>query len=162
MQNIWLGFLIVFIGGGLGAIIRHSINLFFQQKQMAVVFPWATLSANFIGSFLLGIIFVLCVEKQILGENWRLFIAIGFAGSLTTFSTFSLEVLQFLEKGKLWFAFLNILSNLFFDSTCFMARFFILTFFTTKLNYGERRIRTFEGNADRFTVCSLWPLGHLP
>ena len=129
MQNIWVSFLVIFLGGGLGAMLRHSINLVFQQKELANFFPWATLSANFIGSFLLGIIFVLCIEKQILGENWRLFIAIGLAGSLTTFSTFSLEVWQFLEKGKLFFAFLNILSNLFFTLLALWLAFLFLRFF---------------------------------
>lgn len=124
----WINFLVIALGGSFGAIFRYSITLFLNHYFFTKNFPVATLLSNFLGSFLLGIFFVLCLEKQILGENWKLFFIVGLAGSLTTFSTFSLETLQLLQKENYWFAFYNVVLN-FGLTLCVLW----LIFFFTKL-----------------------------
>ena len=125
----WVGFFAVALGGALGAILRWVITLL--TKQLLIKnFPIATFFANFLGSFLLGIFFVLCVEKQLIGENWRLFLIVGLTGSLTTFSTFSLETLQLIEKNNYLFAFYNITTNLSLTIFALWTVFFLVRFFT--------------------------------
>ena len=72
-------------------------------------FPYGTLSVNVIGSFFIGIAFLLLTEKLSLGSEVRAFILIGFLGAFTTFSTFSLETLTLLQEGFLMKAVANIL-----------------------------------------------------
>ena len=74
-------------------------------------FPYGTLSVNVIGSFFIGIAFVLLTERLTVGAEVRAFIMIGFLGAFTTFSTFSLETLFLLQEGLLVKAAGNILVN---------------------------------------------------
>ena len=63
-------------------------------------FPTATLLVNILGSFLIGICFVLLVDRALLGPQWRLFLMTGFLGGFTTFSAFALEALQLWQYGQ--------------------------------------------------------------
>lgn len=130
MFSPWVGFFAVALGGALGAILRWMITLLTKQQLLIKNFPIATLFANFLGSFLLGIFIVLCVEKQLMGENWRLFLTVGLTGSLTTFATFSLETLQLIQKENYLFAFYNITLNLTLTFFAVWAAFFLARFFT--------------------------------
>ena len=89
--------LFVFLGGGLGSISRFLISKYIQVPKEG--FPWATLLANFIGCFLIGLLLGLVIKNENLRSDFYLFAAVGFCGGLTTFSTFSMENILFLRSG---------------------------------------------------------------
>lgn len=71
-------------------------------------FPYGTLAVNVVGSLVMGVSFVLLVERLGSAPEWRAFLMIGFLGAFTTFSTFSLETVQLLEGGEVGRALLNV------------------------------------------------------
>ncbi len=99
--------LIVASGGAVGAIFRYLFSQF-VYSALGRSFPYGTLAVNFVGSFFIGIFFVLLTEKMTLGSDIRSFILIGLLGAFTTFSTFSLETLLLIQQGQLTKALLNI------------------------------------------------------
>lgn len=102
--------LIIGFGGFIGAILRFLVSKF-VNTVLPFNIPLGTLFVNVLGSFFLGYIYTLSVEKLAVTENFRIFIAIGLLGAFTTFSTFSLESVNLLEDGLYGMFFLNIFSN---------------------------------------------------
>jgi len=89
--------LLVFLGGGLGAIARHGVN----RTGLATLgpgFPWWTLAVNVSGSLAIGLLAGLFGAMET-GHNARLFLITGFLGGFTTFSAFSLDALTLWERG---------------------------------------------------------------
>lgn len=89
--------LLVFVGGGLGAMARHGVS----RAGLALIgpgFPWWTLAVNILGSFLIGLLAGLFGAWET-GHNARLFLTTGFLGGFTTFSAFSLDALTLWERG---------------------------------------------------------------
>ena len=103
-------YLAVAFGGALGAMTRLFVYNVFQRTGSSA-FPWATLTVNVLGSFLIGIAFILITERMELGPYWRGVVTIGFLGAFTTFSTFSMDVIGLLEQGSLCQTFLYVLSS---------------------------------------------------
>ena len=104
-----LGYLLVFIGGGLGAVARHGVN----RAGLAVLgpgFPWWTLAVNVSGSFLIGLLAGLFGAWES-GHNLRLFLITGILGGYTTFSAFSLDALTLWERGAFQQAGLYVLGS---------------------------------------------------
>ncbi|MCP3850032.1 MAG: fluoride efflux transporter CrcB [Gammaproteobacteria bacterium] len=95
-------------GGALGAIMRFWLSGGIYA-WLGRDFPYGTLSVNIIGSFFIGIAFILLTERLTLGAEVRAFVLIGFLGAFTTFSTFSLETLMLMQEGLLIKAAGNIL-----------------------------------------------------
>lgn len=89
--------MVVFLGGGLGAVARYAASLGLQA-QMPSFLPFPTLIINVLGSFLIGIIIAVLQENA---PIWRLFLATGVMGGFTTFSAFSLETISLIQKGAL-------------------------------------------------------------
>lgn len=85
------GFLIVFLGGGLGAAARHGVNLLSAQL-VGTAYPWGTFSINVLGSLLIGVLAEWLALHSHLSASLRLFLITGILGGFTTFSAFSLEV----------------------------------------------------------------------
>ena len=82
--------LIIGLGGFLGSVARYVTAKFVDDK-LSPAFPYGTLTVNILGSFLLGIIYIIALRKAGLTENGRLFLGVGFCGGFTTFSAFALE-----------------------------------------------------------------------
>ena len=89
--------LLVFVGGGLGAVARHGINRA-GLAWLGPGFPWWTLAVNVTGSFAIGLLAGLFGGLET-GHNARLFLITGILGGYTTFSAFSLDALTLWERG---------------------------------------------------------------
>jgi len=92
--------LLVGLGGSIGSMARYAVSLLIRSKS----FPYATLSVNIIGSFIIGVVFAMSIKEAGLSNNWRLFLATGICGGFTTFSAFSLENMELLQNGKIGMA----------------------------------------------------------
>ena len=93
------GFLIVFLGGGIGAALRHGVNLL-SARFLGVAFPWGTLFENVTGSLLMGLLAAYFAFKGDASQHVRLFLTTGMLGGYTTFSAFSLDVALLYERGE--------------------------------------------------------------
>lgn len=93
------------LGGFLGAIARYGLSQFIQSN-IKTSYPIATFLINSLGSFFIGYI-----VGQGFSTSYYLFAVIGFLGAFTTFSTFSFEVIQLLEKNKVKSALLYLISS---------------------------------------------------
>lgn len=93
------GFLMVFLGAGLGGALRHGVNLG-AVRLLGVSFPWGTLAVNVAGSFLMGVLVQWFALKADPGEPWRLFLTTGLLGGFTTFSAFSLDAALLFQRGE--------------------------------------------------------------
>lgn len=103
--------LIIAGGGALGAVLRFEVSTYIY-RLLGRDFPYGTLAVNLIGSFLMGICFILILERGLLSAEWRSAIIVGFLGAFTTFSTFSIETLTLIESGEVNRALLNIMLSL--------------------------------------------------
>jgi CrcB protein len=95
-----MGFLIVFLGGGLGAALRHGMNLA-VARLIGGGFPVGTMTINVLGSFAMGLIAEYFALRRGLPQHWRLFLTTGILGGFTTFSAFSLEAALLYERGDI-------------------------------------------------------------
>jgi len=86
-------------GAGIGALLRWFLGLKFNNLYSSI--PLGTLGANLIGGYLIGIAITFFATNTTLSPEWRLFIITGFLGGLTTFSTFSAEIVTSIQEGRL-------------------------------------------------------------
>ena len=91
--------LLVFVGGGLGAVARHGVNRA-GLEMMGPGFPWWTMAVNVSGSFLIGLLAGIFGAMET-DHNSRLFLVTGVLGGFTTFSAFSLDALTLWERGAM-------------------------------------------------------------
>lgn len=87
-------------GSFLGGISRYLMTLFIQNKFLST-FPYGTLGVNIVGCFLIGIVYGLSARGNI-NVEWRIFLATGFMGGFTTFSSFSNDTVSLLRDGQYW------------------------------------------------------------
>ena len=102
MNPLWRSFIAVAVGGALGCLLRWYLAILLNRYFPAV--PPGTLAANLIGCYVVGVALAFFAASPVTSE-WRLFIITGFCGGLTTFSTFSAEVVVLLQSGRSIMAF---------------------------------------------------------
>lgn len=106
MKNL----LFVAMGGAVGAMLRYGISsgiyTWFGRS-----FPYGTLAVNVLGSFAIGLLSILLIEKFDVPHEVRLALVVGVLGALTTFSTFSWDTLDLMQQGMMQKAFINVLLN---------------------------------------------------
>ncbi len=93
-------YLLVGLGGALGATLRYALNVW-SGSVFGAGWPWGTMIANALGSFALGVVMELGVGRTIYGVDARIPLGVGVLGGFTTYSSFNLEVLKFWEQGQL-------------------------------------------------------------
>ena len=99
---MWTSVLAIGIGAALGAVLRWGLSVWLNALLPNL--PPGTLAANLIGGYLIGVALVFFTHQVHLPPEWRLFVITGFLGGLTTFSTFSAEVMRLLQDGRLAWA----------------------------------------------------------
>lgn len=97
------------IGASLGALARWALALWFG---LGGLMPWGTLAANLIGGYLIGVMIAIFQSMPQIDPVWRLAIVTGFLGGLTTFSSFSAEVVTMLTQDRLGVAMLTAATHL--------------------------------------------------
>jgi len=93
-----MSFLLVGIGGGVGAALRFGLNLLLLATAGAWL-PWGTLAANVLGSFALGWVMEALGGARLLGVDLRVVLGTGLLGGFTTYSSFNLETLRLIQEG---------------------------------------------------------------
>jgi CrcB protein len=94
-----MGYLIVFLGGGIGAALRHGVNLA-SARAFGTGLPFGTLTVNVAGSLAMGALAAWFAFKGDATQHWRLFLTTGILGGFTTFSAFSLDAVLLYERGE--------------------------------------------------------------
>lgn len=118
------------VGGALGTLSRYYVSGL-SHKFLAGFMPWGTLVVNVLGAFFIGLFWGLFEMKNV-SPNTRMFVAVGFLGGFTTFSTFALETLNLLQENEFKMAALNVFANntlaiIFVFAGYFLARTIVTT-----------------------------------
>jgi CrcB protein len=98
----------------LGAVVGASARYFLSSyvaRHFSTTFPYGTLLINITGSLILGFFLVYSTERVLLDPRWRLFMAIGFCGSYTTFSSYAFESFALMEQSQWLMTGMNILGS---------------------------------------------------
>jgi CrcB protein len=109
-----MNYLLVFIGGGLGASLRHAVNTV-SARLLGTAFPWHTFIINISGSIVMGLIAGYLAFKGDASQHWRLFLMTGILGGYTTFSAFSLDAALLYERGEIGLALFYVLGSVVFS-----------------------------------------------
>lgn len=112
-------FLFVFLGSGIGGVLRYAISLLFAPSNI-IKFPSATLFANVVAAFLVGLFYSIAAQKTWLDKNYLLLLTVGLCGGLSTFSTFSYETLKLWQGHQYLMGTLYIVLSVF---TCLLFTF---------------------------------------
>ena len=98
---MWKPIVVVSVGGTLGCLLRWWLGMTFNALFPTI--PPGTLTANLVGGYIIGLALACFSTYTSLPPEWRLFVITGFCGGLTTFSTFSAEVVTLMQQGRaLW------------------------------------------------------------
>lgn len=103
---MWKSVMAICVGASVGALLRWWLGL--QLNAVFPTIPFGTLAANLFGSYVIGVAVAFFGIYSALSPEWRLLVITGFCGGLTTFSTFSAEVVTLLQQRQLWWAFTTI------------------------------------------------------
>ena len=109
-------YIAIAIGGAFGAISRYWVSESIE-KVNGTGFPLGTFTVNLLGSFLIGVLFIVFAEKLEIAQQWKPLLIVGFLGAMTTFSAFSLDTLLLFQQGHyntaLFYIFSSVIACLF-------------------------------------------------
>ena len=108
-----LQIILIAIAGACGALGRYGLSTL-VSNVCGDKFAYGTLAANVIGCFLIGFVMHIALSTDIISEDMRMAVAVGFLGALTTFSTFSYETYKFIEDAAWMLAISNVAANVIF------------------------------------------------
>ena len=108
---MWKAAAAVSVGGIVGCLLRWLLGLWFNTQPSAV--PLGTLAANLVGGYIVGVAVAFFAINNNLAPEWRLLVITGFCGGLTTFSSFSAEVVTMLRQDRMFWACSTIALHLF-------------------------------------------------
>lgn len=97
------------LGGAVGTVLRYGVSRLFDSSQ----FPWGTFVVNFLGSFMLALLFFQLLNGPGISTAVRLFLFVGVFGAFTTMSTFTVDTVSLFVNGELGLATINVLLNAF-------------------------------------------------
>ena len=109
-----MNYVLVFVGGGLGSVLRHMVNVL-CARGIGIGFPYGTFVVNITGSIVMGLIAGYLAFKGDASQPWRLFLMTGILGGYTTFSAFSLDAALLYERGELGLAAFYVLGSVLFS-----------------------------------------------
>ncbi len=109
-----MSYLIVFIGGGIGAALRHGVNVG-CARLCGTAFPYGTLTVNILGSLVMGLLAGYFAYRGEASQAWRLFLTTGILGGFTTFSTFSLDAALLWERHEVLLALAYVFASVVFS-----------------------------------------------
>jgi fluoride exporter len=109
--------LLISIGAILGANLRYFVAQYVAVRAGSS-FPLGTLIINISASFILGFFLIWTSERVLADPRWRIFIAIGFSATYSTYSSYAFETFALFERGEFWMALLNVLVT---NVICFLA-----------------------------------------
>lgn len=107
---MWKSILAVSLGAALGALLRWALGL--KLNALLPAMPPGTVVANLVGGYIIGAAIAFFANSPGLAPEWRVLIITGFCGGLTTFSTFSAEVVVLLQQGRLAWAMGTVATHL--------------------------------------------------
>ena len=108
--DVLMNFLLVFLGGGIGASARYGLQGVVYRVTGAN-FPYGTLVVNVLGSFIIGFLMTFFEERFLVNPSLRVFLAIGILGGFTTFSSFSYETMVMFRDGSYGLGILNVATS---------------------------------------------------
>lgn len=109
----------IFLGGAFGSLARYMMSQA-TQNLSGREFPWGILIVNVVGCFLMGFLSAMFAEKLNINPLWRITLLVGFLGGFTTFSGFTIDVINMLDQGMTLEAIFYIATSVF---VCLIATF---------------------------------------
>lgn len=116
---MWKPIIAISLGAAIGALLRWQLGI--RLNSVFPGMPPGTLSANLLGGYIIGLAIAYFAQAPEISPEWRLFLVTGFCGGLTTFSTFSAEVVTLLQEGRLMWAMGTVSAHLAGSLVCTFA-----------------------------------------
>lgn len=116
---MWKPIIAISLGAAIGALLRWQLGIRLNSAFPGM--PPGTLSANLLGGYIIGLAIAYFAQAPEIAPEWRLFLVTGFCGGLTTFSTFSAEVVTLLQEGRLMWAMGTVSAHLAGSLVCTFA-----------------------------------------
>jgi CrcB protein len=117
-------YLVIALGAAVGANARYLVGVW-AGNRFGAAFPYGTLIVNVTGSLMLGFVLALASARLDIPAPVRLFLAVGFLGSYTTFSSYTVESLNLLLAGSFWAGMINMVGNNLIGLVCAMAGLYL-------------------------------------